>query len=99
MREITFKIEEKQDGLMIRDFLRNFGVSSALLTKLKQDENGISLNGEFAKAIAVLQTSDVLKIRIKNRRRTIEAPTKPCSSPTVQKIKSVSCSGTYFSFV
>ena len=38
MREITFKIEEKQDGLMIRDFLRNFGVSSALLTKLKQDE-------------------------------------------------------------
>ena len=36
MREITFKIEEKQDGLMIRDFLRNFGVSSALLTKLKR---------------------------------------------------------------
>ena len=67
MREITFKIEEKQDGLMIRDFLRNFGVSSALLTKLKQDENGISLNGEFAKAIAVLHTSDVLKIRIKNK--------------------------------
>jgi 23S rRNA pseudouridine1911/1915/1917 synthase len=67
MREITFKIEEKQDGLMIRDFLRNFGVSSSLLTKLKQDENGISLNGEFAKAIAVLHTSDVLKIRIKNK--------------------------------
>ena len=67
MREITFKIEEKQDGLMIRDFLRNFGVSSALLTKLKRDENGISLNGEFAKAIAVLHTSDVLKIRIKNK--------------------------------
>lgn len=67
MREITFKIEEKQDGLMIRDFLRNFGVSSSLLTKLKRDENGISLNGEFAKAIAVLHTSDVLKIRIKNK--------------------------------
>ena len=48
MREITFKIEEKQDGLMIRDFLRNFGVSSALLTKLKQGEDGIRLNGEFA---------------------------------------------------
>ena len=67
MREITFKIEEKQDGLMIRDFLKNFGVSSALLTKLKRDENGISLNGEFEKAIAVLHTSDVLKIRIKTR--------------------------------
>ena len=39
MREIIFKIDDKNSGLMIRDFLRNFGVSSALLTKLKQDEN------------------------------------------------------------
>ena len=51
MREIIFKIDDKNSGLMIRDFLRNFGVSSALLTKLKQDENGIKLNGKFAKAI------------------------------------------------
>ena len=33
------------------------------------------------------------------RRMTVAEPTNPCSSPTVQKIKSVSCSGTYFSFV
>jgi hypothetical protein len=46
MREIIFKIDDKNSGLMIRDFLRNFGVSSALLTKLKQDENGIKLNGK-----------------------------------------------------
>lgn len=55
MREIIFKIDDKNSGLMIRDFLRNFGVSSALLTKLKQDENGIKLNGKFAKAIEVLK--------------------------------------------
>ena len=66
MREIIFKIDDKNNGLMIRDFLRNFGVSSALLTKLKQDENGIKLNGKFAKAIEVLKSGDNLTINIKN---------------------------------
>ena len=66
MREIIFKIDDKNSGLMIRDFLRNFGVSSALLTKLKQDENGIKLNGKFAKAIDVLKSGDNLTINIKN---------------------------------
>lgn len=66
MREIIFKIDNKNSGLMIRDFLRNFGVSSALLTKLKQDENGIKLNGKFAKAIEVLKSGDNLTINIKN---------------------------------
>ena len=66
MREIIFKIDDKNSGLMIRDFLRNFGVSSALLTKLKQDGNGIKLNGKFAKAIEVLKSGDNLTINIKN---------------------------------
>lgn len=66
MREIIFKIDDKNSGLMIRDFLRNFGVSSALLTKLKQGENGIKLNGKFAKAIEVLKSGDNLTINIKN---------------------------------
>lgn len=66
MREIIFKIDDKNSGLMIRDFLRNFGVSSALLTKLKQDENGIKLNGNFAKAIEVLKSGDNLTVNIKN---------------------------------
>lgn len=66
MREIIFKIDDKNSGLMIRDFLRNFGVSSALLTKLKQDENGIKLNDKFAKAIEVLKSGDNLTVNIKN---------------------------------
>lgn len=66
MREIIFKIDDKNSGLMIRDFLRNFGVSSALLTKLKQDKNGIKLNGKFAKAIEVLKSGDTLTVNIKN---------------------------------
>ncbi len=67
MREITFKIDEKQDGVMIRDFLRDFGVSSALLTSLKQDENGIKLNSKFAKTIERLKNGDELKISIRNK--------------------------------
>lgn len=64
MRVIEFVIEEKSAGMSIRDYLRDFGVSSALLTKLKRTENGITLNGEFSKAIAILSKGDVLKINI-----------------------------------
>lgn len=67
MREITFNITQKDNGTQIRDFLREFGVSASLLSKLKQTENGITLNGEFAKSIEWLATGDVLKIRIENK--------------------------------
>ena len=66
MRELTFVIDEKSSGLKIRDYLRSFGVSSSLLTKLKNTENGITKNGEFAKAIETLNEGDILKIRIEN---------------------------------
>ena len=66
MRELTFIINEKENGIKIRDYLRNFGVSSSLLTKLKNTENGITKNGVFAKAIETLSNGDILKIRIEN---------------------------------
>lgn len=49
---------------MIRDFLREFGVSSALLTKLKNSDNGIMLNGSFARSIDKLSSGDKLTITI-----------------------------------
>ncbi|MDE6111012.1 MAG: hypothetical protein K2F65_03750, partial [Eubacterium sp.] len=61
MRRINFEISEADNGLMIKDFLKSFGISSALLTKLKQTENGITLNGNFAKAIERIKTGDVLQ--------------------------------------
>lgn len=67
MREIEFKITAKDDDRQIRDFLREFGVSSALLTKLKQTENGITLNGTFAKTIERIHTGDILKIVIASK--------------------------------
>lgn len=66
MRIIEFKITEKDNQKAIRDFLREFGVSSSLLKKLKHTENGITLNDEFAKSIELLSTGDILKISIEN---------------------------------
>lgn len=67
MRIIEFEIKEEYNGRQIRDFLRDFGVSSSLLTKLKQTQNGITVNGSFARAIEPLHTGDVLKIAIKSK--------------------------------
>ena len=66
MRIINFEITEKDDKKSIRTFLREFGVSASLLTKLKHTENGITKNGVFAKTIEELSTGDILTIKIEN---------------------------------
>ena len=66
MRIINFEITEKDDKKPIRTFLREFGVSASLLTKLKHTENGITKNGVFAKTIEELSTGDTLTIKIEN---------------------------------
>lgn len=66
MRKINFIIDEKWENKKIRDFLYDFGVSCALLTKLKQDEDGILLNGFPSRAIEALHTGDLLEITIKD---------------------------------
>lgn len=67
MRIVEFKINPENDNRQIRDFLRDFGVSSSLLTKLKQTENGITVNGKFARTIDFLHNNDILKISITNK--------------------------------
>ncbi len=67
MRRITFTITDKDDGRRIRDYLRDFGVSSSLLTRLKQTENGITVGGAFARTIDTLCTGDTLVIAIENK--------------------------------
>ena len=67
MRIINFKIDKQNDSVQIKKFLHNFGVSASLLTRLKQTENGITKNGEFARAIDCVYKGDILTIRIKNR--------------------------------
>lgn len=67
MRIIEFKINKDDNGKQIKQYLKEFGVSSALLTKLKHSENGITLNGEFARTIDTISTDDKLVIRIENK--------------------------------
>lgn len=67
MREIEFIIKEQDDGLQIKEFLKKFGVSSSLLSKLKRTENGITKNGTFAKTIENIAVGDVLRIRIESK--------------------------------
>ena len=66
MRTLSFTITEQDSGRRIKDYLRDFGVSSALLTRLKQTENGITVNGVFARAIDTVAAGDVLAIAIEN---------------------------------
>lgn len=75
MREIIFNIEEKDDNKAIKDYLKDFGVSSSLLTKLKKTENGITNNGIFTRSIDRVHTGDTLKIRIENK-GTMPSPAK-----------------------
>lgn len=67
MRKINFEISDKHNGIKIKDFLKDFGVSSSLLTKLKKTQNGITLNGSFARAIDLLKSGDKLQILIENK--------------------------------
>lgn len=64
MRVIRFEIKEKDNNKQIKEFLRDFGVSSSLLTRLKQTENGITVNGNFARTIERLSIGDRLVISI-----------------------------------
>ena len=66
MRIIEFEITADDSGKQIRDFLMDFGVSSSLLTKLKNTENGITKNGEFARTIDRICTCDTIKIAIES---------------------------------
>lgn len=67
MRRLRFEISAADDGRRIKDYLSDFGVSSALLTKLKQTENGITLNEKFARTIDRLSAGDLLEISIESK--------------------------------
>ena len=60
---MRFTITEKHDGVLLRSFLKGTcGVSSRLLTRLKQTPGSIRVNGEPVTVRRVLRTGDVLAI-------------------------------------
>lgn len=64
MRIINFTVPHAYDGRQVRCFLYDFGVSSSLLKKLKNTENGIMLNGIPARAVDLMKKGDCLTIEI-----------------------------------
>ncbi|MGN0531430.1 MAG: RluA family pseudouridine synthase [Eubacterium sp.] len=64
MRILEFVVENRDNGRRIKDFLRDFGVSSSLLVKLKHSRDGIAVNGSFARTIDTVYSGDVLRITI-----------------------------------
>lgn len=63
---LRFIIEEKDNGKMLRAFLREQGVSSALSAKLKRREHGMLQNGEQVTVRAVLHTGDILELAVED---------------------------------
>ncbi len=64
MREISIDINEDGEGHRVRSVLFHFGVSQSLIKKLKNDPEGIMLNGEPVRTIDYVKSGDELKIRI-----------------------------------
>lgn len=70
MRRMKFAISDAESGRLIKDFLRDFGVSTSLLKRLKQTENGIVLNGGHARSVDALKSGDLLEITLDGRGKT-----------------------------
>ena len=66
MMEIT--VEEKYDGFMLRSYLKTtLGLSVKMLSRLKNDEEGIVVNGQRVTVRYVLHAGDVLSLMDKDR--------------------------------
>ena len=64
---MRFTVDEKADGRLLRNFLRECGVSATLLAKLKRRENGILQNGVSVTVRAILHTGDQIDLAIEDR--------------------------------
>lgn len=65
MRELKFTIDDNFNGKTVKTVLEShFKLSKRLITKLKQDEKGILLNGEHITVRGIVKTGDVLSVNM-----------------------------------
>lgn len=65
MRKLTFTVPEAYDAAQLKGFLRHFcGVSARLLTDLKKEPLGITVNGVHATVRKVLQAGDQVQLAL-----------------------------------
>lgn len=60
---MEIKIEQEYDGVLLRSFLKStLGISTKMLSRLKNDEEGIVVNGKRVTVRYVLHAGDVLSL-------------------------------------
>jgi 23S rRNA pseudouridine1911/1915/1917 synthase len=63
-RILSYIIDSQYNNYQLGDYLREIGFSRRLIVHLKQTENGILLNKEWAYVTAILNTGDTLTLNI-----------------------------------
>lgn len=64
-RILDYKIEEKDDGLIVRRYLEDRGYSHAVLVRLKKTDCGILINNSWRCVNDSLHTGDLLRITLR----------------------------------
>ncbi len=68
MRIINFPVEDNMDGKTVLQILFHNNVSRRLVTKLKQVENGITVNGLHVRTIDTVCKNDIVSIMLKDEK-------------------------------
>jgi 23S rRNA pseudouridine1911/1915/1917 synthase len=67
---MQFVVGAECEGKLLRNFLRECGVSAALLARLKRQEDGILQNGTRVTVRAVLHAGDLIELAIEDREQS-----------------------------
>ncbi len=61
MAKLQYTIDNKHDGMTVKDFVRKtLGISARGLISLKKNPNGILINNSHSRSIDILQQGDIL---------------------------------------
>ena len=79
---MTIRIPAEYDGRLLRSYLKlTLGLSTAVLSKLKNHEQGILVNGQRVTVRYVLRAGDVLELRDRDTAETATEHVIPCKLP------------------
>lgn len=80
MRQLSFLVSQKYDGIMVKSFLRGYcGVSARLLVKLKRQPDGLTVNGQHVRSIDILHNGDMICITMPDDEKQLEPKAMPVS--------------------
>jgi 23S rRNA pseudouridine1911/1915/1917 synthase len=74
---LTWKITEKDEGKLVREFLKEQNISRTALTDIKFHGGGIYVNGKFVTVRHVLRAGEVLEVRFPPEQRSADMVPQP----------------------